>query len=136
MKFLGGAPRPPVAVFPQSLDHEPDVGCGPNTRLRMAEPEALGMQPDEGDGPFNEFRRQRHGIARLRVRAVHVNNLPSRAPSGKRLIGTGWAGGGFLEIAVAFGCRRLLPCLRCGLARRPARQHGRWYDVAAYSSDV
>ncbi len=97
MKFLGGAPRPPVAVFPQSLDHEPDVCCGADTRLRVAEPETLGMRPDEGDGPFNEFRwhrrcRQRSGIARIRVRAVHANNLPSSVPSGKRRMGTGWAG--------------------------------------------
>ena len=62
MQFLGGAPRPPVAIFTQMFDHEPDVRPGADARLGMPEPKAFRVSLDEGEGPFNQlWRRGRCG---------------------------------------------------------------------------
>lgn len=62
MQFLGGAPRPPVAIFTQMFDHEPDVRPGADARLGMPEPKAFRVSLDEGEGPFNQL--WRHGRCR------------------------------------------------------------------------
>lgn len=57
MQFLGFPPRAVVAVFPEVLNHQPDIFQVPDASFRVPEPKTFRMLPYQRPRSLDQFRR-------------------------------------------------------------------------------
>ena len=86
MQFLGCPPGAAVAVFAQMFHDQTYVLKMAQARIRMPEPEALGIRPDQRRRALDQIRRRRSGRRKFVQpigRSSHADTLLSASCCGK-----------------------------------------------------